>query len=71
MIIQFSVAFSPGLIIALVVNQSVQNSRRKGVEVALGAAAGAIGLTFVSALVVSLLVNTVPVMITVIYFIGS
>ncbi|OUW44642.1 MAG: hypothetical protein CBD49_00215 [Acidimicrobiaceae bacterium TMED189] len=71
LIIQFSVAFSPGLIIALVVNQSVQNSRRKGVEVALGAAAGAIGLTFVSALVVSLLVNTVPVMITVIYFIGS
>lgn len=71
LIIQFSVAFSPGLIIALVVNQSVQNSRRKGVEVALGAAAGAIGLTFVSALVVSLLVSTVPVMITVIYFIGS
>ena len=71
LIIQFSVAFSPGLIIALVVNQSVQNSRRNGVEVALGAAAGAIGLTFVSALVVSLLVNTVPVMITVIYFIGS
>ena len=71
LIIQFSVAFSPGLIIALVVNQSVQNSRRKGVEVALGAATGAIGLTFVSALVVSLLVSTVPVMITVIYFIGS
>lgn len=71
LIIQFSVAFSPGLIIALVVNQSVQNSRRKGIEVALGAATAAIGLTFVSALVVSLLVNTVPVMITVIYFIGS
>ena len=49
LIIQFSVAFSPGLIIALVVNQSVQNSRRKGIEVALGAATAAIGLTFVSA----------------------
>jgi len=71
LIIQFSVAFSPGLIIALVVNQSVQNSRRKGIEVGLGAAVGAIGLTFISALVVSLIVNTVPVMITVIYFIGS
>tara|TARA_B100000902_G_scaffold151752_2_gene148321 strand:- start:332 stop:937 length:606 start_codon:yes stop_codon:yes gene_type:complete len=71
LIIQFSVAFSPGLIIALVVNQSVQNSRRKGIEVGLGAAVGAIGITLVSAIVVSLLVNTVPVMINVIYFIGS
>ena len=43
LIIQLSVAFSPGLIIALVVNQSVQHSRRKGFEVALGAATGAIG----------------------------
>jgi len=71
LIIQLSVAFSPGLIIALVVNQSVQHSRRKGFEVALGAATGAIGITVVSALVVSLLVNTVPVMINVIYFVGS
>ena len=71
LIIQLSVAFSPGLIIALVVNQSVQYSRRKGFEVALGAASGAIGITVVSALVVSLLVNTVPVMINVIYFVGS
>lgn len=71
LIIQLSVAFSPGLIIALVVNQSVQHSRRKGFEVALGAASGAIGITLVSAIVVSLLVNTVPVMINVIYFVGS
>ncbi|MDA9275734.1 LysE family translocator [Acidimicrobiia bacterium] len=71
LIIQFSFAFSPGLIIALVVNQSVQNSRRKGIEVGIGAAVGAVGLTLISALVVSLLVSTVPVMITVIYFIGS
>ena len=70
LIIQFSVAFSPGLIIALVVNQSVQNSRRKGIEVGVGAAVGAIGITLVSAIVVSLLVNTVPVMINIIYFIG-
>jgi threonine/homoserine/homoserine lactone efflux protein len=71
LIIQFSVAFSPGLIIALVVNQSVQNSRHKGIEVGIGAAVGAIGITLVSAIVVSLLVNTVPVMINIIYFIGS
>ena len=71
LIIQFSVAFSPGLIISLVVNQSVQNSRRKGIEVGIGAAVGAIGITLVSAIVVSLLVNTVPVMINIIYFIGS
>ena len=71
LIIQFSDAFSPGLIIALVVNQSVQNSRRKGIEVGIGAAVGAIGITLVSAIVVSLLVNTVPVMINIIYFIGS
>ncbi|MDG2082246.1 MAG: LysE family translocator, partial [Candidatus Actinomarina sp.] len=35
------------------------------------AAVGAIGITLVSAIVVSLLVNTVPVMINIIYFIGS
>ena len=34
-ILQVSVAFSPGLIIALIVNESVQKSRKNGLEVAL------------------------------------
>ena len=37
-ILQISVAFSPGLIIALIVNESVQKSRKNGLQVAGGAA---------------------------------
>ena len=44
-ILQVSVAFSPGLIIALIVNESVQKSRKNGLEVATGAATGAIFIT--------------------------
>ena len=40
-IIQAGFAFTPGLIITLIVNESIQRSRRKGLEVAAGAAAGA------------------------------
>ena len=39
-VVQASFAFSPGLIIALIVNESIQNSRRKGFEVAGGATEG-------------------------------
>ena len=35
-ILQISVAFSPGLIIALIVNESVQKSRKNGLQVAGG-----------------------------------
>ena len=41
LILQISVAFSPGLIIALIVNESVQKSRKNGLQVAAGAASGA------------------------------
>ena len=44
-ILQVSVAFSPGLIIALIVNESVQKSRKNGLEVATGAATGAVSYT--------------------------
>ena len=44
-ILQVSVAFSPGLIIALIINESVQKSRRNGLQVATGAATGAVFIT--------------------------
>ena len=40
-LLQISVAFSPGLIIALVVNEAVQKGRKNALQVAYGAAAGA------------------------------
>ena len=51
-ILQISVAFSPGLIIALIVNESVQKSRKNGLQVAGGAATGAIFITIITAGVV-------------------
>ena len=52
-ILQISVAFSPGLIIALIVNESVQKSRKNGLQVAGGAATGAIFITIITAGVVT------------------
>jgi len=71
LLVQISFAFTPGLIIALVVNQSVKNGRKKGIEVGVGAAFGATVITFLSSLIVSFVFSIIPKMITVIYFIGS
>ena len=48
-ILQVSVAFSPGWIITLIVNESVQKGRKHGLEVATGAAAGAMFIKIITA----------------------
>ena len=69
-ILQVSVAFSPGLIIALIVNESVQKSRKNGLEVATGAAAGAIFITIITAGIVTFIFNLIPQILTMIYIVG-
>ena len=68
--LQVSVAFSPGLIIALIVNESVQKSRKNGLEVATGAAAGAIFITIITAGIVTFIFNLIPQILTMIYIAG-
>ena len=69
-ILQISVAFSPGLIIALIINESVQKSRRNGLQVAGGAATGAIFITIITAGVVTFVFNLIPQVLTIIYIVG-
>ncbi len=69
-ILQVSVAFSPGLIIALIVNESVQKSRKNGLEVATGAATGAIFITIITATVATFIFNLIPQILTMIYIVG-
>ena len=69
-ILQVSVAFSPGLIIALIVNESVQKSRKNGLEVAIGAATGAIFITIITAGIVTFIFNLIPQILTMIYIAG-
>lgn len=70
LILQISVAFSPGLIIALIVNESVQKSRKNGLQVAAGAATGAIFITLITATVVAFVFNLIPGILTTIYIVG-
>ncbi|MDC0076781.1 LysE family transporter [Acidimicrobiaceae bacterium] len=70
MILQISVAFSPGLIIALIVNESVQKSRKNGLQVAAGAASGAVFITLITATVVAFVFSLVPGILTTIYIVG-
>ena len=69
-VLQVSVAFSPGLIIALIVNESVQKSRKNGLKVATGAATGAIFITIITAGVVTFIFNLIPQILTMIYIVG-
>ena len=69
-ILQISVAFSPGLIIALIVNESVQKSRKNGLQVAGGAAIGAVFITIITAGVVTFVFNLIPQILTIIYIVG-
>ena len=68
-ILQISVAFSPGLIIALIVNESVQKNRKNGLQVAGGAATGAIFITIITAGVVTFVFNLIPQVLTIIYIV--
>ena len=69
-LLQISVAFSPGLIIALVVNEAVQKGRKNALQVAYGAAAGAIGITIVTAAVITYIFSLIPEILTFIYIFG-
>ena len=69
-LLQVSVAFSPGLIIALVVNEAVQKGRRNALQVAYGAASGAIGITIITAGVITYIFSLIPEILTFIYIVG-
>ena len=69
-LLQISVAFSPGLIIALVVNEAVQKGRKNALQVAYGAAAGAIGITLITAAVITYIFSLIPEIPTFIYIFG-
>ena len=69
-LLQISVAFSPGLIIALVVNEAVQKGRKNALQVAYGAAAGAIGITIITAAVITYVFSLIPEILTFIYIFG-
>ena len=69
-LLQISVAFSPGLIIALVVNEAVQKGRKNALQVAYGAAAGAIGITLITAAVFTYIFSLIPEILTFIYIFG-
>ena len=69
-LLQISVAFSPGLIIALVVNESVQKGKINGLQVAYGAASGAVGITVITAIVITYIFSLIPEILTFIYIFG-
>ena len=69
-LLQISVAFSPGLIIALVVNEAVQKGRKNALQVAYGAAAGAVGITIITASVITYIFSLIPEILTFIYIFG-
>ena len=69
-LLQISVAFSPGLIIALVVNEAVQKGRKNALEVAYGSATGAIGITLITAAVITYIFSLIPEILTFIYIFG-
>mgnify|MGYP005658711823 FL=1 len=69
-LLQISVAFSPGLIIALVVNEAVQKGRKYALQVAYGAATGAIGITLITAAVITYIFSLIPEILTFIYIFG-
>jgi len=69
-LLQVSVAFSPGLIIALVVNEAVQKGRRNALQVAYGAASGAVGITIITAAVITYIFSLIPEILTFIYIFG-
>ena len=69
-LLQISVAFSPGLIIALVVNEAVQKGKKNALQDAYGAAAGAIGITIITAAVITYIFSLIPEILTFIYIFG-
>ena len=70
-IIQVGFAFSPGLIITLIVRTTLTKDRRSGVNVALGAALGCLFITIFSAYIISFVVEKVPLVLEYVTYVGS
>ena len=70
-IIQVGFAFSPGLIITLIVRTTLTKDRRSGVNVALGAAFGCLIITIFSAYIISFVVEKVPLVLEYVTYVGS
>ena len=70
-IIQVGFAFSPGLIITLIVRTTLNKDRRSGVNVALGAALGCLVITIFSAYIISFIVEKVPLVLEYVTYVGS
>ena len=70
-IIQVGFAFSPGLIITLIVRTTLTKDRRSGVNVALGAALGCLVITIFSAYIISFIVEKVPLVLEYVTYVGS
>ncbi len=70
-IIQVGFAFSPGLIITLIVRTTLTKDRRSGVNVALGAALGCLIITIFSAYIISFVVEKVPLVLEYVTYVGS
>ena len=70
-IIQVGFAFSPGLIITLIVRTTLTKDRKNGVNVALGAALGCLVITLFSAYIISFVVEKVPLVLEYITYVGS
>ena len=70
-IIQISFAFSPGLIITLIVRTTLNTDRKSGFKVALGAAVGCLVITIASAYIISFIVERAPLILEYITYIGS
>ncbi len=70
-IIQVGFAFSPGLIITLIVRTTLTKDLRSGVNVALGAALGCLIITIFSAYIISFVVEKVPLVLEYVTYVGS
>ena len=70
-IIQISFAFSPGLIITLIVRTTLIQGKKSGLKVAMGAAVGCLVITVFSAYIISFIVHEAPLILKYITYVGS
>ncbi len=70
-IVQVSFAFSPGLIITLIVRTTLTQGKKMGLKVVSGAALGCLLITLTSAYIISFIVEKAPVILEYITYIGS
>lgn len=70
-IIQISFAFSPGLIITLIVRTTLIQDKKSGLKVAIGASVGCLIITIVSAYIISFIVHEAPMILNYVTYVGS